>query len=608
MCGFVGLFSASCVKDKGNYDYVSPESIMGIEIEELGGEEDQIVRFGDSLKRTPIVLGDTTGCAIRWFVIPTARNLMTLKEERTLSNRLELGIRVPEIPATEYYLYLEISKGDLIVTSEGQRFSIAKEDGEYGLQWFILKDEGGYAEFDYFDPDAPEGTPRLKSDVLLKAGLERPQGTPISFGYSPSFVLDGPDPNNPDKMMLTYWSKPRLSEESGSPNSHFQVGGVDGCEGVLTLITDRNIRSYDIMNMEQIATETELFYEPPILGRNGYQNLTTTSWTSSYGPTGGNAMFSHFVWIVVDGKMYTMNMSTTTVLASVKMSDPSIMATGLNEPYELHREFMRSTAALAITLVFDRSSHSFMYLTGNDALSKIYRFPDNLSSDWIVGPPSGMESYDMNGMDYDLVTTANDQWSPAEPATEINVRVANNPLALMKSIKNSDDYLLLLPSPEAPIQEQAGSLYERMPTYPFARAHEVPPGDYNIKKEGAKLHLHGAIQTRVWVAYKNAFYQYNFEAVDDANREVEALVLPENEEIAYFYQYLKADGESLCKVVLSNNLSLGKWYLRVYDIGSVIGGRTYNMKQPTLIEETSGDGKAVRAMYLSNKVGTSYFN
>lgn len=671
VCATAG-FVASCINDKGHYDYESKESILNLRVRSFNDTPEitgNIVKLvNERLEIKPEVWnGDKLvsdagdGFYYKWFTIPGlspeqglyARDTVTLAagpDMKNLSYELKMKVDGGKINPGDYQLFYEVWKGDKVVQAAPITLQIIASNTRLSLQWFILKETPeGNTEVDFYNSDPLQNLSeedRLQSNVLANSpkmtypgtsevvlpdtGYDGiPKGKPVGIGYMPIYMNDYPTQSDRNQTRWWFWSKTLVQNQSANWMDYGAMTG-DGNQGVLAVVSENDMRVYDIKNQIEIADPSKLF--DPNAGVPGrlndgtlqFKNFTTSDWQSNYTPFG----MYYFTWAVLSNpadntetQIWPTSITPTTAGtlskywgANYYMKTVPADNGGTKDErteYNMHPEFFRNSNSL--TIVFDLTSHSFLWTADN--VTREYRnFPTNEPADaWYgkVPVPNGMP--ELRNMEYDLVTAANDQWGPsAGPGSHI--------AALMKGhadgTKNGQ-YMLLLPDEGRPEQHtpKGPGTFGLTRTYPFKSKHEIPDGSYNILKEGARLHLHGACKLNLWVAYGNTFYRYmpyTDAELNGQEREYPVLQLPANETIVNFFQYDEfAAGGNLIRLAVLSNSTDGKWHVRVYDVGQtdgstgmildnfdvVSGGQPVDGASDFILFEFSGEGKAKKALY-----------
>ncbi len=676
VCGFAGSFFVSCIDDKGNYDYDSKESILNVSIRSfrdtptITGSISKMVN--ETLTVSPEVTGDEGGgFYYKWFTIPglnfqaglRTRDTVTLMagpDAKNLQYVLKTKAEGGKIDPGDYQLFFQVWKDDMVVQTDPLTLQILRSDAKLSLQWFILKESGdGNTEVDFYNPEEPDETKRLITNVLgnssrltypgtaespLKGYESLPQGNPVSIGYVPVFAMDYPVLGSEAESRVWYWAKTSIA-----PSGTWTNMGGGGNQGVLYVVSEGDMRVYDIVTQTEIANPERLF-DPysGVLDQLGstmkFQNFTTSQWWYDYNPFSYTAGY-HSVWAILNNTTDNTNLNiwpastaklTTSTLMKFWGSNiyskviKNLNGTETSEitPYNMHPDFVRTFQGR--TIIFDLNSHSFLRAQEPFPQAQYENFPMNWdeSSNWYLGfaVPAGMP--ELRNMEYDLVAFANDQWS-------IRQGPGNHIAALMKGYDGSpkeDKFMLLLPDDGSvmdDVQLGPGTLGSAYNTFPFKSKHEIPDGDWYITKPGAKIHLHGAININLWTAYGNSFYRYMpYDGLSDAEREFPVLQLPADEEIVYFYQYDEYNGHgNLIRMVVLSNSTSGQWHVRVFDVGQtdnlstmlvendLLKANTGSTAKPAddesgfLMEHFWGEGKAKRTIYTNTEpLWGSYFN
>ncbi len=651
VCGFAGLFAASCIQDRGSSNIGEPDAFLDVKVKSFNdmGLGEITYNIGETLTIEPEVDGDTEGCMYKWFVIEglksetglNIRDTVTIAWQDTpnldllllsptvnkaeypdidFDNYFAPGWKYPLIYPSDYQLYFEIWKDDKCRQMDPILFHLLPGDAKMTLQWFILKDSDGYTDFDFYDPlDDDETTPgifeSLQSNVLateiatgnLKLpptysnpegeAVGLPVGAPVALGYMPTFALDFERPDVSDQKVVKFWSKvPVLMGDRSWVDGGLEEGG--GSQGVLLVVSSDDIYAVDIVNRKLIANTNGMF--PGDHGK--FLNFTSTQLGSDYS-TFHSAMMYYSCWATMDNSgstepgdhganMHVFSIQRSTGGTLCKFWGPSERTgEGAEERLlnNLHKEFFRGYTG--VSLVFDLTTNSFLF-SNNGTVAALYNdFPDNESKEWLqqTTPPEGMPS--LTNMEYKLKTLANDEWSPKDGA-------ASHVLALMEYAgedpERAGEHMLLMPAIGKPWDNShTGNIGLVMPVYPFETKHVIPmdEGELNILKEGAKIHLNGATLADVWVAYGNKFYKYlpYDEIQEGQQRETVTLELPASEEIVYFYQYSEyhSNGDIIRKVVVSNDTAANKWHVRVYDVGQTDGSSMTINNDLTLVDNSS---------------------
>lgn len=173
------FFSASCIDDKGNYEYEDPEILMPLKI---SGLENVEVILGSVLELTPIIEGikDESRYTYTWFTLPQS-NLSKVEKviigtERNLSTQIKQD-------GGKYNLYFQILD-NILGVYKSIRVDLTINESFLVSGWYLLKDKDNETDFDYLMYNDAEEEYKLYPDVIKnlkeRSGLK---GNAVRLAY-----------------------------------------------------------------------------------------------------------------------------------------------------------------------------------------------------------------------------------------------------------------------------------------------------------------------------------------------------------------------------------------------------------------------------------------
>lgn len=166
------LILSSCVKDLGNYTYLSKEEVFPAEVSLIEKEINEFPR-GEILKISPQFenMDDFDDYSYEWSVSGT-----TIKKgEMVLSNEKDLNVKIM-LDEGKYKLYFRFThlKKNLfkqLMIPLSVKFSLLS------VGWYILKEKNNHTDFDYITKDKT-----IHSDILTQENKQL-QGRPVAMLY-----------------------------------------------------------------------------------------------------------------------------------------------------------------------------------------------------------------------------------------------------------------------------------------------------------------------------------------------------------------------------------------------------------------------------------------
>lgn len=213
-----------CIDDRGNYDYLSKEDVMPIQISGL--EDSYQTLIGDKLKLTATVAGDEgmDNVEYGWYLFQT----VVAEKRDTLGYGRQLDWTV-DCESGFYYLLFEARDLDTGL------FTYKKMNLEVNTTlsnvWVLLESDGTGVDMDVVKLDG-----ETMEDMITSGGGTRLQGNPVNIQFQ---------------------------------NRHCQeVEHADGTVEVerkkaFIVTTDRDMRVYNGINMELMKPREDCFYEMP---------------------------------------------------------------------------------------------------------------------------------------------------------------------------------------------------------------------------------------------------------------------------------------------------------------------------------------------------------
>jgi hypothetical protein len=227
-CSILLLTFTSCYDDKGNYDYVTNDQLMSVEI---GALDSVSTKANSQLTITPTLKNDD---ASRYTYCWYTMNKEYPYDVDTLSHQRDLSI-VCNLPVGDYTLYYQVKDSvKNIYKSTTAALSVTATDITTG--WYVLKTINGGVDFDYYPlKSTVKNETNMLKDVLNLTPLT---GTPVSIlyvnkAYSHSYT-------NPDGTTTL------LNSQSA-----------------LHIVTNDDMITLNASDMSVFKTLNEEFYEKP---------------------------------------------------------------------------------------------------------------------------------------------------------------------------------------------------------------------------------------------------------------------------------------------------------------------------------------------------------
>lgn len=171
------LLVTSCTNDTGNYDYISAEELLPIEI--TGMNEDATVVQGSQLQIDPQIekMDDPSRYTYLWYTTE-AQIAGALPTKKELSKEPKLDVKIT-LDAGSYLLNLIVldEKKDIY---KRKQIKLEVKASNISIGWYVLKDMNQQTDFDFVDPKGV-----VYSDVLAQAGNQL-QGNAVAMSYQSS--------------------------------------------------------------------------------------------------------------------------------------------------------------------------------------------------------------------------------------------------------------------------------------------------------------------------------------------------------------------------------------------------------------------------------------
>lgn len=223
-CLLVIAFIAGCIDDRGNYDYIPSSEVFPVKITGLDTSYDCLV--GDVIRAKPVVTGieGEKDLKYTWFVYQRS---VAYSVEDTLCHTKDLEWLVDR-DVNNYYLLFEVrdTVRDLFVN---KRLYLTVSTA-YSTGWFVLEDNGTNTDVDMVSDG------KTTENLMTTFGSGRMNGKAIKIDF-----------------------KDRHPQE---------VEHVDGTvtkeyKKAFTVISERDMRVYDVQNMAVLKYKDDCFYEMP---------------------------------------------------------------------------------------------------------------------------------------------------------------------------------------------------------------------------------------------------------------------------------------------------------------------------------------------------------
>ena len=426
------LLTASCIGDKGSYEYKDGATIMPVKISDLGGK--RTIIYGDRVTIEPTLENNDTHYSYKWFTYPGLTNgsgndaadikFKKLICESNDSPVLDIFIASQadqEFPNVQFVnlnpglhrLCLEVWDESLdLYKRSAIDLEVSGTEMQRGI--YILKDlAAGGVDIDYigtsaifsgesFEPIPYDNNPndnipgewKIISNVIQMQGEEPLPGTAVQIAYQRMrypistvfmesssgkglFVLSSEDMRaiNPTTMKSLIWLHP--GKPADDPDKRVPL---DNMEDLMFVVPDVT-RPQSISTMQQIYASTPMMYMTMLLVNDGK--------LYPYGTfRGGNDQYGKF-------------------LPFLLLRDVNANGTAYTGDYDLHPDiFMRWGSSMDNqTAVFDKTTRSVHYLepywSGTRGLFNNLGAAA-IGTDRIPTDP-GQDFVSLVKMDYDLV-------------------------------------------------------------------------------------------------------------------------------------------------------------------------------------------------------------
>lgn len=181
---------SACYEDKGNYDYISEDEAMPVQIEAL---EDLSAKANEVLTLEPrLTNADGGDYSYMWYAISNnyPYDCDTLSTERVLSVPLALKVG-------KYKLYYRVTNNQNgVYRATNANLTVTATDVTSG--WYVMKAKPEGTDFDYFSLSGKSD----KQDFLVSVlGDEPMKGTPVGINYQAEYY--GHEYTNPDGTTTT---------------------------------------------------------------------------------------------------------------------------------------------------------------------------------------------------------------------------------------------------------------------------------------------------------------------------------------------------------------------------------------------------------------------
>jgi len=220
------LSFTACSNDKGNYDYISENKLIPVEISVMDSVS---VKANSLLSITPTVKNDDKSrYKYTWYTI--AKNWPHKCD--TLSTKHDLSLNC-NLNAGEYTLYYQV-KDSLknIYKYVSAPLTVTATDINSG--WYVMKERNGTTDVDYYSMSGT-ARPNLFTDVM---GISPLVGSPVGMAYAPSCYNQ--EVNNPD----------------GSVTKLYQ-------QSVFHIVSTKDMITLNASDMGVFKRLSEEFYEQP---------------------------------------------------------------------------------------------------------------------------------------------------------------------------------------------------------------------------------------------------------------------------------------------------------------------------------------------------------
>ena len=408
--GLFSLLAASCIDDKGNYEYEDPANILPATI---SGINDTTIMYNAVLKIVPEIHGADNGdYAYNWNVTPSV-TAGRLPEKTVLSEERILNVVVPaKVGIGTFFLTFEVrdKKTNLYVRKQ---VLLTLTATNINTGWYILKDINDETDFDYISRDGSTQIP----DVLLTRATPaaRIKGTAVQMVY----------------QQTRYYH---------TVTNTLGVVTTLANQQVFHILSSRDIKTYNAANFELFKNYEDQFYSLP-------PNCNPQS--IRYPAQGSGDLF-----LLNDGKIHAIYGMSGNI---GKYPAPKV---GL---YSMHKDMIAPSFSNA--LYFDMVTCTFYSVSSNgysinklseesaSAPTPIGISPTNMNYTLLNLLPGGDMNTSIRAFAVMQNKTTNDyylvgilsQYSPATayPFTSFNIIPAGNkmPLAAVKAAPYSGDFV-----------------------------------------------------------------------------------------------------------------------------------------------------------------------
>lgn len=294
---------ASCIDDKGNYDYTDPAEVIPITIS--GFNDTTIVRH-TVLKIEPIVenITDENRYSHLWYTIPTTSLGGSIKRD-TLARTKNLEAEIKSVGAI-YYLYYEIRdiQSDVYIQ---KRIQLTVNETDITTGWYILKDIDNQTDFDYINTKDNKRYNNVLKDVLE---YDRLKGKAIKMVYQ-----------------MQGYSHEKINEDG--------TVTVLKNQSIHHILSTEDFRTYSGTSLELFKNYEDQFYGP--VEKVAPQNIVAE-------------LYGHNI-LINSGKVHTISGYVQNI---GKFSAPKIGIYGLHSGLMLNMD---------TGFIFDTISHSFRNVT-----------------------------------------------------------------------------------------------------------------------------------------------------------------------------------------------------------------------------------------------------
>lgn len=507
-CMVVMVYVTGCIDDRGNYDYLSSDVVLPIMIS--GPDTSFNCLIGEVLRLEPIVTGMDSESDLKytWFVCQRG---VAYSKEDTIGYCQELEWLV-DSDVSDYNLIFEVrdTVRDLFVKKTWS-LSVATA---YSTGWFVLEDDGNNTDLDVVMPDG-----KTMEDLMTVFRSGRMEGKARKIVYKDRHPQEVEDVNG--KVTKEY-------------------------RKVFTIISEKDMRVYDMQNMSVLKYRQDCFYEMPV-------NLLPLDIATESGSDEVN----------IGGKFYLMSTGNVG-----KFGYPMMGLDG-SENYRIFKEGILYSQHCYL---WDEVSRSFVYAYTHNSGFVPLNTPGDGEVDW--GPVSNtnceMKRFLFRNYDYEYKVT---------PATW-------SAYALWK---NGDGVHELL------------DLSFVATDYPIKNKYRLPAGSLLAAADVVEAHQ---TEEKVFFAKDNRLFEHNVNSKPDLeSREREVYIFPAGEKISCI-RHLVVDRQNVKEkmnrlIVLTNSESGWKLYGFEFMNG---GGEFDTAVRPEEILLGRGKGRASYVMRMdSNK-------